>query len=76
MKLRDLDYYNQFDSDFCLSPILAQLDTAEQPVFAKSETGNQESGGGGAWRLWEEPRCLWELGGGRREGQAGGHQPG
>lgn len=69
VKLRDFDYNNLLDSDFCLSPILARLDIGEKSVLVKVRGRETERvKGSGIWRQWEGPRCLWELGRGRREG--------
>ena len=76
-KLRDFDCYNLLDSDFCLSPILTQLDIPEKSVFAKVrdwETGRVGEG----W--WLEAVGGAKIPLGVRKGQkgreAGGHQPG
>lgn len=73
-KLRDLDCYNQFDSDFCLSPILVQLDTAEQPVFAKVR--DRETGEWRGWRLEAVGGAKMPLGVRRgQKGRAGRRPP-
>lgn len=59
-KLRNFIYYNDFDSDFCFSPILVQLDVDENlTVFAIVEGPWEEGtpGGPGGPQDGTQPTC-------------------